>query len=72
MQSGIPVTATSSGTCPSGQQVISLGTTDSTGHIKSSLPFGTWVLSVPLGYQTVTIIPNSRTTATTAKVRTLP
>ena len=72
VQSGIPVTATSSGTCPSGQQVISLGTTDSTGHIKSSLPFGTWVLSVPLGYQTVTILPNSRTTATTAKVRTLP
>jgi hypothetical protein len=72
VQSNIPVTATSSGTCPTGQKTIALGSTDSTGHLKSSLPFGTWVLTVPLGYQSVTIIPNSRTASTNATVRTLP
>jgi type II secretory pathway pseudopilin PulG len=32
---GVTVTATSTSTCPSGQQTITLGVTDSTGHIKT-------------------------------------
>jgi hypothetical protein len=72
VQPNVAVTATSSSTCPAGQGTIALGRTDPTGHLKSSLPFGSWVLTVPSGYLPVTILPNSTTTATTARVRTLP
>jgi hypothetical protein len=66
---GITVTVTSSSTCPSGQQQIVLGTTDSTGHILRSIPFGSWIASAPLATISPSLIPTSRTTQTTATVR---
>jgi hypothetical protein len=69
---GVTVTATDTGTCPSGQQSITLGTTNSSGVINASIPFGTWTLTTPTQYQAVTLLPNSRTAATAARVRVLP
>jgi Tfp pilus assembly protein PilV len=66
---GITVTVTSSSTCPSGQQQIVLGSTDSTGHILRSIPFGSWIASAPLATISPSLIPTSRTTQTTATVR---
>ena len=48
---GLLVTATKSGsTCNSSSDLyVVLGTTDATGRLRTSLPFGTWTLSRPFG-----------------------
>jgi len=69
VQPGRTVTVTSSSTCPAGQNVITLGTTDSTGHLLVSIPFGSWIASTPGASVSPSLIPTSRTTATNATVR---
>jgi type II secretory pathway pseudopilin PulG len=66
---GVTVTVNSTSTCPSGQSSIVLGSTDSTGHLLVSIPFGSWIATAPLATISPTLIPTSRTTATTATVR---
>lgn len=42
---GQTVTATSQSTCPTGQGTLTLGTTDATGLLLTSLPYGSWKVS---------------------------
>jgi hypothetical protein len=58
---GVPVAATvtatyaGSGSCPAGDNVLVLGTSDSNGELYSSLPYGSWTLSAVIGIETVTL-----------------
>lgn len=58
---GVPVNATvtatyaGGGTCPAGDSVLVLGTSDGSGELYSSLPYGAWTLSAQISGQTVTI-----------------
>jgi hypothetical protein len=58
---GLPVTATvtatyaGTGTCPAGDNVLVLGTSDGSGELYTSLPYGSWTLSALIGTETVTV-----------------
>ena len=58
---GVPLSATVTatyagpGTCTASDNVLILGTSNGSGQLYSSLPYGAWTLSTQIGGQTVTI-----------------
>lgn len=56
---GVTVTATHAAGCPSGQDVLQLGTTDSSGVLRASLPYGSWTVRAGTGATTFTPAPST-------------
>jgi hypothetical protein len=58
---GVPVNATvtatyaGTGSCTAGDNVLVLGTSNGSGELYTSLPYGPWTLSTQISGQTVTI-----------------